>query len=77
MVRPDPRPVMQIKIMPRSEIMNIPKECYEQFGPDLDGCSTQENEGCGRCKIANNPVHPNHVDEAAGMTIDLDDGRPD
>lgn len=33
--------------------MNIPKECYEEYGPDLDGCSTQESEGCGRCKLAN------------------------
>lgn len=39
--------------------MNIPKECYEEFGADLDGCSTQENEGCGRCKLANTPVRPN------------------
>ena len=31
--------------------MIIPKECYEEYGQDLDGCSTQENEGCGRCKL--------------------------
>ncbi|XFO65399.1 hypothetical protein SPSIL_015090 [Sporomusa silvacetica DSM 10669] len=29
--------------------MYIPKECYKDFGSDLDGCSTQENEGCARC----------------------------
>jgi hypothetical protein len=29
--------------------MFVPEECYEDFGSDLDGCSTQENEGCGRC----------------------------
>ena len=29
----------------------VPKECYEEFGQDLDGCSTQENEGCGRCSL--------------------------
>ena len=26
-----------------------PAECYELYGKDLDGCSTQQNEGCGRC----------------------------
>ncbi len=33
--------------------MKIPKECYEEYGKDLDGCSTQELEGCGRCILAN------------------------
>ena len=28
----------------------VPDECYEKYGADLDGCSTQQNEGCGRCK---------------------------
>ena len=32
----------------------IPKECYEQYGKDLDGCSTQSNEGCGRCSLNKN-----------------------
>lgn len=27
----------------------VPNECYKEFGNDLDSCSTQENEGCGRC----------------------------
>jgi len=27
----------------------IPNGCYINYGSDLDGCSTQENEGCGRC----------------------------
>lgn len=26
-----------------------PKECYEQYGQDLDGCSTQEEHGCKGC----------------------------
>ena len=30
---------------------SIPEECRKEFGSDLDGCSTQENEGCGRCKL--------------------------
>lgn len=30
-------------------IVKASKECYRMFGSDLDGCSTQENEGCGRC----------------------------
>ena len=32
-------------------IKEVPKECYEKFGLDLDGCSTQEEEGCGRCPL--------------------------
>lgn len=28
-----------------------PDECYKEYGSDLDGCSTQSNEGCGRCSI--------------------------
>jgi len=28
---------------------SVPKECYEEYGADLDGCSTQEREGCGSC----------------------------
>ena len=34
----------------------VPIECYEQFGTDLDGCSTQQNEGCGRC-------HPEYISD--------------
>ena len=30
-----------------------PDECYEQYGADLDGCSTQQSEGCGRCRLFN------------------------
>ena len=29
--------------------MFIPKECYNAYGVDLDGCITQENEGCSKC----------------------------
>lgn len=32
-------------------VNRVPIECYEQFGTDLDGCSTQQNEGCGRCHL--------------------------
>lgn len=27
----------------------VPKECYEEFGQDLDGCSRQELGGCKGC----------------------------
>lgn len=27
----------------------VPDECYRLYGSDLDKCSTQSNEGCGRC----------------------------
>jgi hypothetical protein len=30
----------------------IDKECYEEFGLDLDGCSRQQNEGCKGCRCA-------------------------
>ena len=30
---------------------SVPYECYEKYGNDLDGCSTQENEGCIRCTL--------------------------
>jgi len=29
----------------------VPKECFEAYGNDLDGCSTQSNEGCSRCNL--------------------------
>ena len=32
------------------KMLKPPKECYEDFGADLDGCSRQENEGCGGCR---------------------------
>jgi hypothetical protein len=32
-------------------IRRVPEECYEKYGQDLDSCSTQENEGCGRCHL--------------------------
>jgi len=35
------------------EKFGVPKECFEQYGRDLDGCSTQENEGCSRCRLFN------------------------
>ena len=34
----------------------VPDECYEKYGTDLDGCSTQQNEGCGRCKCKDERV---------------------
>lgn len=27
----------------------VSEECYRLYGADLDKCSTQSNEGCGRC----------------------------
>jgi hypothetical protein len=32
------------------QVNRVPKECYEQFGKDLDGCSRQQNEGCTGCR---------------------------
>ena len=29
----------------------VPNICKEIYGEDLDGCSTQENEGCTRCQL--------------------------
>ena len=29
----------------------VPETCYEAYGKDLDACSTQESEGCGRCSL--------------------------
>ena len=29
----------------------VPKICYDLYGSDLDGCSHQESEGCGRCLV--------------------------
>lgn len=29
----------------------ISEECYKNFGDDLEGCSTQQSEGCQRCKL--------------------------
>ena len=48
--------------------MKIPKECYEEYGKDLDGCSTQELEGCGRCILAN-PKVVSRAKAACRMTI--------
>lgn len=32
--------------------VKVPDECYQKYGSDLDGCSTQEREGCGSCVLA-------------------------
>jgi hypothetical protein len=32
-------------------INKVPDICKELYGSDLDSCSTQENEGCGRCSL--------------------------
>lgn len=41
-----------MRIIPKlSATRKASKECYEKYGQDLDGCSTQENEGCGRCSL--------------------------
>lgn len=29
----------------------VPDSCRKHYGEDLDGCSTQQNEGCGRCAL--------------------------
>ena len=29
--------------------MYIPKDCYEDYGNDLDGCSRQSSQGCKGC----------------------------
>jgi hypothetical protein len=41
----------------KGEYKMIPKECYEEYGKDLDGCSTQSSEGCGRCSLNKNEVN--------------------
>jgi hypothetical protein len=28
------------------------EQCYKEYGNDLDACSQQQNEGCGKCRIA-------------------------
>lgn len=33
----------------KKEPNTVPTKCKEIYGQDLDSCSTQENEGCGRC----------------------------
>jgi len=33
-------------------MLKVPDECYREYGSDLDGCSTQEREGCGSCILA-------------------------
>ena len=35
-----------------SKYLIIDPECYKEFGPDLDACSRQENQGCRGCKCA-------------------------
>jgi hypothetical protein len=43
-----------MRIIPKIKLSNEkkrPKEYYEEYGQDLDGCRTQENEGCGRCPL--------------------------
>ena len=34
-----------------SQMPKVPDHCYEEFGADLDGCSTQQNGGCGECHL--------------------------
>ena len=46
----------------------ISKECYEEYGSDLDGCSRQENGGCTGCGCAkeiltNREAHEEVADE--------------
>ena len=36
----------------RKRMIKVPDECYHEYGADLDGCSTQEREGCGSCVLA-------------------------
>lgn len=35
----------------QSIVYEIPQKCIDDFGIDLDKCSTQQNEGCGRCNL--------------------------
>jgi hypothetical protein len=34
-----------------SIICEVPQKCIDDFGKDLDKCSTQQNEGCVRCNL--------------------------
>ena len=47
-------------------MIKIPAECYKEFGADLDGCSTQEREGCGACHLAKRK--PTNADKIRGMS---------
>ena len=49
--------------------MIIPKECYEKYGPDLDGCSTQENEGCHYCRLAKRETKPITMEPFMGINM--------
>lgn len=50
-----------------NQIPKVPDECYEQFGADLDGCSTQEREGCGSCHYRKNlGENPERLDTYSG-----------
>jgi hypothetical protein len=35
---------------------HIPKQCYIDYGRDLDGCSSQENGGCKSCILYRDEV---------------------
>ena len=41
----------------------VPKECYEAFGQDLDGCSSQSSMGCTSCVCYKNGIVPDREDE--------------
>lgn len=41
-------PLWEVRIM----ALVINKECYIEFGQDLDGCSRQQNEGCYGCRCS-------------------------
>ena len=44
--------VMRKEAAPKQAKKVAPPHCYVYYGKDLGACSTQENEGCGRCSLA-------------------------
>ena len=49
-VRTDGKSYEEHFLSQAKESQTVPKECYEEFGGDLDGCSRQESQGCGGCR---------------------------
>jgi len=44
----------------------VPNGCYINYGRDLDGCSTQQSEGCSRCVLYRNKVEQNDECDRCG-----------
>lgn len=50
--------------------MLIAKKCYDEYGPDLDGCSRQQHQGCAGCYwLLDNPVDSVPVEMPAKISV--------